>query len=259
MAGDAGTGGARKCAREIPVDLQCSRFLVAVAGVCGGRCPVTPIHRQQRSVPDDGVRQAVVARLTRGSDRLSHGLIGCRLISVDQVREGKHPEREVAPATASRFQGDRLRGIGQHDLWTGAAHRGPEDGATRLERRGAVRWTTGERPAFGDVREMLCGSHVACRELLPRPQDREPRAFFELVVTELPDPRSRRRAAAGPVVSNEAGAHQRGGEVEVTGREGMTHRRIEVPGLLVPPRRSTVQPASSSRLTRLELILQEFP
>ena len=61
------------------------------------------------------------------------------------------------------------------------------------------------------------------------------------------------------MVATEAGADQDGGMVEIAGREGMTDRRVKVAGLLVPSRRSTVQLRGRSRLTRLELVLQELP
>ena len=259
MDGDAGAGDAGEGAREVPLDLERRGPRLGIGDVRRGGGPVPPVHGQQGAVPEDGVRQSVVAGGAGSHDRFRHGLVGGRLVAGGQVRERQEPEGEVAPATAGGFEGDRPRRVHQAVVRAGPAHRGSQHRAAGLERGGAIRWPTRERATLGDVREMLGGRDVARREFLPRAQDGEPRTLLERAVAEASDPRLHRDAARGPVIAAEAGAHQGGGMVEVAGREGVCDGLVEVACLLVPPGRSTVQRRGSARLTRLELVLQELP
>ena len=161
MDGKAGSGDARQGARKVPIDLSHRGLRFAPIEEGCGLSPLLAIHGQQGTVPDDGIAEPFIASRAGGRDRLGHCVVRRQRVSAHETRERQHPQRQIAPATADRFERHPSCSVGQHVVRARAAHRGSEHRTPGLERCSAIRWTNRERPALGDVRESLGGSRVA--------------------------------------------------------------------------------------------------
>ena len=209
-------------------------------------------------MPEDAVRERIVAGASRGRQRIGDGLVASLWFAVREQREREHPEREVPPGARLRLQFDRAPRIPEHLPCPVAAHRRAQHRPARLERGGAIRRATGERAPFRDVGEAKGPRGIAAAHALPGCQDGQPRPLLERRVAVARQPRLGQGAPPGPMVVQHHATHERSRQVEVSGRERVMRREVHLTGLCIPGRRPPMQLGHVVRLADAELRGQEL-
>ena len=125
--------GARRDAREVPVDLRCRGDRVALLDEGSGGIPGAPFGGHERAVPEHAVPDRDVARRSGSDDRVGQGRVGAGPIADREARDGQLPEREVPPRAVVPLELDRSGGVRQRVVRAPADHAGSEHRPPGLE------------------------------------------------------------------------------------------------------------------------------